>query len=74
MAQWKLYKYLTFPALMQKIRQIVRNIRYTGIAIVFVKSKHILPKEIPENSDFTSLNSAVAANGEEEAHAIISYL
>ena len=74
MAQWKLYEHLTFPALIQRIGRIARSIRYTGIATVFVESKHVLPKEIPEDSDFAGLNSAVAPDGEEAAHAIISHL
>ena len=42
--------------------------------MVFVESKHVLPKEIPEDGDFASLNSAIALDGEEIAHAIISHL
>lgn len=59
---------------MQRIRRTARSVHYTGTAIVFVESKHVLSKEIPENNDFADLNSAVVANGEEEAHAIISHL
>ena len=74
MAQWKLYEYFTFPALIQKIGCTARSICYTGIATVFVESKHVLPKEILEDSDFEGLNSAVALDGEEVAHAIILHL
>lgn len=59
---------------MQKIRHIAYNIYYTGIAIVFVESRHILSKEILENSDFASLNLVIAINGEKEAYITISHL
>ena len=39
-----------------------------------MESKHILPKEIPEDSNFAGLNSAVAPDGEKAAHAIILHL
>ncbi len=42
--------------------------------MIFILSKHILPKEIPEDSDFIGLNSAVASDGKETVHVIISHL
>lgn len=56
------------------IGRITRSICDTGIATVFVESKYILPKKIPENSDFACLNSAVVTNGEEKAYTIILHL
>lgn len=35
--------------------------------------KHVLSKKILKNSDFTSLNLAVATNKEEKLYAIIFY-
>lgn len=58
---------------MQKIEHTVYSICYTGIIIVFVKSKYVLPKKISKNSNFAGSNLVVAANREEEAHAIILY-
>lgn len=74
MAKWKFYKYLIFSALVQRIRHTTRSISYTGITIIFVESKHVLPKEILENSDFAGPISAIATNRKEEAYAIISNL
>lgn len=74
MAQWKLYKNFTFPALIQKIGCIAYSLCYIKIVIVFIKLKHVLLKEILENSDFAGLISALAANREKEAHAIILHL
>lgn len=45
-----------------------------GITIVFVELKHVLPKEIPKDSDFASLNSVVAPDREEVVYAIISHV
>lgn len=55
---------------MQKIGRTIYSVHYTRIAIVFMESKHVLPKEILENSDFVGLNSAVPANKKEEVYAI----
>lgn len=41
--------------------------------MVFVESKHILPKEILEDSDFVGLNSVVVLDEKEEIHIIILY-
>lgn len=41
---------------------------------MFVKSKHLLLKEILENSDFAGLNLEIATNGKEEAYKIILHL
>ena len=60
--------------MIQKIGRIARCIYYTKIAIVFVELKLVLPKEIPEDSDFAGLNSTVALHGKEAAHAIILHL
>ena len=73
MAQWKFYEHLTFPALIQKIERTARSICYTGIATVFMESKHVLPKKIPKDSDFAGLNLAIALDEKEAAHAIISH-
>lgn len=74
MAQWKLYDHLTFSALIQKIGYTVYSIHYTEITTVFVESKYVLPKEIPENSNFAGFNLVVAPNKEKIAYAIILYL
>ena len=42
--------------------------------MVFVESKYVLLKEIPEDSDFAGLNLAVAPNGEKIAYTIILHL
>ena len=42
--------------------------------MVFVESKHVLPKEIPKDGDFVGLNSVVAPDGKEVMHAIILHL
>ena len=42
--------------------------------MVFVESKHILSKEILEDSDFTGPNSAVAPDGENIIYAISLHL
>ena len=60
--------------MIQRIGRTARSIRYTGIATIFVESKHVLPKKITEDSDFAGLNSAVAPDGEKAVHAIISHL
>ena len=59
------------PSLDQKIGCKARSIRYTGIAIVFVESKHVLPNKILDDSDFAGLNSAVAPDGKKETNTII---
>lgn len=56
------------------MRYIACSVYYIVIKIVFVRSKHILPKEILENSDFADLNSAIATNKEEKVYVIILYL
>ena len=42
--------------------------------MVFVKSKYVLPKKIPKNSDFVALNSALASDKKEVANTIILHL
>ena len=42
--------------------------------MLFMESKHVLPKEIPKDSDFADLNSAIIPDKEKAAHAIISHL
>lgn len=42
--------------------------------MVFIESKYFLPKEILEDSDFTSLNSVIAPNREEVVYTIILHL
>ena len=44
------------------------------IVIVFVESKHVLQKEIPEDSDFTSLKLVVVSDKEKAAHTIILHV
>ena len=41
--------------------------------MVFMESKHILPKKIPEDSNFAGLNSVAAPDKEEVVYAIISH-
>lgn len=60
--------------MIQKIESIVRSIYYTGIATVFIKSKHVLSKEISKASDFASLNLTVTSDEKKVAHAIILHL
>ncbi len=55
------------------IGRIAHSIHYTRIAMVFVESKHVLPKEILKDSDFADLNSAVALDREKVMYAIISH-
>lgn len=55
------------------MEQVIYNVYYTGIIILFVELKHILLTKIIENSDFIGLNLPIATIKKEEVHIIILY-
>lgn len=42
--------------------------------MIFIESKHVLPKKFSEDSDFAGLNLVVAPKEKKTAYTIISHL
>lgn len=72
--QWRSYEPLTFAALIQRFGQASPDTRGEAIAILFVESRHILPKALEDRTDFAGLNEAVRAGAEKAVHALVSRL
>ncbi|MCJ1467000.1 ATP-dependent DNA helicase Q5 [Pseudocyphellaria aurata] len=72
--QWRTYEPLTFAALIQRFGQATPDTRGEAIAILFVESRHILPKALEKRTDFAGLDTAVKPGAEKAVHALVSRL
>jgi hypothetical protein len=69
--QWKISPHLTIATIWQRIGRAGRDPEVQAISELFVDQKQILPKEIPEGSEWVDFNLTVSEQTEERIRELI---
>jgi hypothetical protein len=69
--QWKISPHLTIATLWQRIGRAGRDPKVKAISVLFVDQKQILPKEIPEGSEWVDFDLAVSEQTAERIRELI---